>query len=125
MTTFHAVVWMDHTQAHVLMFDREHVEAQRVKARSQHTPKHGHVGADKAFFEEIAQARGPAALGCPCPTRRRTPLRHPAADLNNDRTAAPTTLEDLARRTGGPTSHRPVACRLASRFHGPHYITAK
>ncbi|HEX5388781.1 MAG TPA: hypothetical protein VFW67_03370 [Burkholderiaceae bacterium] len=56
MTTFHAVVWMDHTQAHVLMFDREHVEAQRVKARSQHTPKHGHVGADKAFFEEIAQA---------------------------------------------------------------------
>ena len=70
-------------------------------------------------------SRGPAALGCPCPTRRRTPLRHPAADLNNDRTAAPTTLEDLARRTGGPTSHRPVACRLASRFHGPHYITAK
>ena len=56
MTTFHAVVWMDHTQAHVLMFDREHVEAQRVKARSQHTPKHGHVGADKAFFEEIARA---------------------------------------------------------------------
>ena len=32
MTTFHAVVWMDHTQAHVLMFDREHVEAQRIKA---------------------------------------------------------------------------------------------
>jgi len=56
MTTFHAVVWMDHSQAQVLMFDREHVEAQRVKARSQHTPKHGHVGADKTFFEEIARA---------------------------------------------------------------------
>ena len=56
MTTFHAVVWIDHTQAHVLMFDREHVEAQRVKARSQHTPKHGHVGADKDFFAAIAQA---------------------------------------------------------------------
>jgi len=27
-----------------------------VKARSQHTPKHGHVGADKAFFEEITVA---------------------------------------------------------------------
>lgn len=54
MTTFHAVVWMDHSQAHVLMFDKEHVEAQRVKARHQHTPKHGHVGADKAFFEGIA-----------------------------------------------------------------------
>ena len=56
MTTFHAVVWMDHTQAHVLMFDREHVEAQRVKARSQHTPKHGKPTADKDFFNEIVQA---------------------------------------------------------------------
>lgn len=54
MTTFHAVVWMDHSQAHVLMFDKEHVEAQRVKARHQHTPKHGHVGADKNFFQQIA-----------------------------------------------------------------------
>lgn len=54
MTTFHAVVWMDHSQAHVLMFDKEHVEAQRVKARQQHTPKHGHVGADKEFFQQIA-----------------------------------------------------------------------
>lgn len=54
MTTFHAVVWMDHSQAHVLMFDKEHVEAQRVKARQQHTPKHGHVGADKDFFKAIA-----------------------------------------------------------------------
>mgnify|MGYP006314746701 CR=1 FL=1 len=41
MTTFHAVVWMDHTEAHVLMFDKEHVETQRIKARSHHTPKHG------------------------------------------------------------------------------------
>jgi len=56
MTTFHAVVWMDHSQAHVLMFDKEHVEAQRVKARSQHTLKHGHVGADKEFFKQIADA---------------------------------------------------------------------
>ena len=54
MTTFHAVVWMDHSQAHVLMFDKEHVDAQRVKARHQHTPKHGHVGADKDFFQQIA-----------------------------------------------------------------------
>jgi len=56
MTTFHAVVWMDHSEAHVLMFDREHVAAQRVKARSHHTPKHGHVGADKDFFSQVAQA---------------------------------------------------------------------
>ena len=56
MTTFHAVVWMDHTEAHVLMFDKEHVETQRIKARSHHTPKHGHVGADKDFFKQIADA---------------------------------------------------------------------
>ena len=56
MTTFHATVWIDHSQAHVLTFDREHVEAQRIKARSHHTPKHGHVGADKDFFQEVAQA---------------------------------------------------------------------
>ncbi|MGE0098788.1 MAG: hypothetical protein AB7S86_10600 [Hydrogenophaga sp.] len=56
MTTFHAVVWIDHSQAHVLMFDREHVEAQRIKARSHHTSKHGHVGADKDFFQQVAQA---------------------------------------------------------------------
>lgn len=56
MTTFHAVVWMDHSQAHVLMFDKEHIEAQRIKARSHHTPKHGHVGADKDFFKAVAQA---------------------------------------------------------------------
>ena len=56
MTTFHAVVWLDHTQAHVLMFDKEHVESQRVKARHQHTPKHGHVGADKDYFAQIVQS---------------------------------------------------------------------
>lgn len=56
MTTFHAVVWMDHSEAHVMMFDREHVESQRIKARSHHTLKHGHVGADKDFFKQVAQA---------------------------------------------------------------------
>lgn len=56
MTTFHAVVWMDHSEAHVMMFDREHVESQRIKARSHHTLKHGHVGADKDFFKQVAQS---------------------------------------------------------------------
>ena len=36
MSTFHAVVWMDSHEAHVLMFDREHVESQRIKTRSHH-----------------------------------------------------------------------------------------
>lgn len=55
MTTFHAVVWMDHAEAHVLMFDREHVEAQRIKSRSHH--KHqGKAGDANAFFADIAKA---------------------------------------------------------------------
>ena len=55
MSTFHAVVWMDHNEAHVLMFDREHVQAQRVKSRSHH--KHqGKVGDIPAFFSDVALA---------------------------------------------------------------------
>ena len=55
MTTFHAVVWMDHTEAHVVMFDREHMQAQRVKSRSHH--KHqGKVDDNAAFFADIIGA---------------------------------------------------------------------
>ena len=55
MTTFHAVVWMDHQEAHVLMFDREHVQSQRVKSRSHH--KHqGKSGETAAFYGEVAKA---------------------------------------------------------------------
>ena len=48
MSTFHAVVWLDHSEAHVVMFDREHMEAQRVKSRSHH--KHQGKTADNAAF---------------------------------------------------------------------------
>lgn len=55
MSTFHAVVWMDHQEAHVLMFDREHVEAQRIQSRSHH--KHqGKAGDAVAFFADVAHA---------------------------------------------------------------------
>lgn len=55
MSTFHAVVWMDHQEAHVLMFDREHVESQRIKSRSHH--KHqGKAGDAPVFFAEVARA---------------------------------------------------------------------
>lgn len=55
MSTFHAVVWLDHQQAHVVMFDREHVEAQRIHSRSHH--KHqGKAGDTAAFYAEVAQA---------------------------------------------------------------------
>jgi stalled ribosome rescue protein Dom34 len=55
MTTFHAVVWLDHSEAHIVMFDREHVEAQRVKSRSHH-PHQGKAGEDSVFFADIAKA---------------------------------------------------------------------
>lgn len=52
MSTFHAVVWMDHNEAHVLMFDREHVASQRIKSRSHH--KHqGKTGDTAAFFADV------------------------------------------------------------------------
>ena len=55
MSTFHAVVWMDHTEAHVVMFDQEHVASQRIKSRSHH--KHqGAAGDTAAFFADVAKA---------------------------------------------------------------------
>ena len=55
MTTFHAVVWMDHQEAHVLMFDRAHVESQRVKSRTHH--KHqGKQNDTDALYADIAKA---------------------------------------------------------------------
>ena len=46
---------MDHHEAHVLMFDREHVEAQRIKSRSHH--KHqGKPQDTTALFADIAKA---------------------------------------------------------------------
>lgn len=55
MTTFHAVVWLDHQEAHVLMFDREHVEAQRIKSRTHH--KHQGKSTDSVtLFADVAKA---------------------------------------------------------------------
>lgn len=55
MPTFHAVVWMDNTEAHVAMFDQEHMQTQRVKSRSHH--KHqGKTEDSAAYFADIATA---------------------------------------------------------------------
>ena len=55
MSTFHAVIWMDHNEAHVVMFDREHVQAQRIKSRSHH--KHqGKADDAVTFYQDIAKA---------------------------------------------------------------------
>jgi stalled ribosome rescue protein Dom34 len=55
MSTFHALVWIDHKESHVLMFDREHVESQRIHSRSHH--KHsGKADDHAAYFTEVVQA---------------------------------------------------------------------
>ena len=55
MSTFHAVVWLDHNEAHVAMFDKTHAELQRIRSRSHH--KHQGKGHEvSALFTDVAQA---------------------------------------------------------------------
>lgn len=57
MTSFHAVVWLDHSRAQVLQFDAEHVQAQRVKAHAHHTAQHGSaVRTQHEYFGEVCDA---------------------------------------------------------------------
>lgn len=57
MTTFHAVVWVDHALAQVLQFDTEHVQAQKVKASTQHTRQHGSSArTEHEFFGHVCDA---------------------------------------------------------------------
>jgi hypothetical protein len=80
MSTFHAIVWIDRREAHVVMFDREHIESERIKSRSHHkatgghagthhqmhgrgpsvsgghSPEGGHSSSDEDFYHEVAQA---------------------------------------------------------------------
>lgn len=58
MTTHHAIAWIDGSEAHVLMFDREHVEAQRIKSRTHHKATGGHVGSHRQMH-----GRGDSASG--------------------------------------------------------------
>jgi hypothetical protein len=62
MSTYHAIVWLDRAQANVIMFDREHIEAQRIKSRSQHKPTGGHVGSHHGMH-----GRGDSASGAHSP----------------------------------------------------------
>ena len=57
MPLFHAVVAIDHVQAHVLQFDAEHVQAQTIKLRSLHTKQHGSlVRTEHEFFGHVCDA---------------------------------------------------------------------
>lgn len=57
MTTFHAVVRIDHKTAEILQFDAEHVQAQKVKAHTHHTAYHGStVRTEHEFFGQVCDA---------------------------------------------------------------------
>lgn len=57
MSTFHAIVWLDRSEAHVILFDREHIAAQKIKSRSTHKATGGHTGSHQG------SGRGPGASG--------------------------------------------------------------
>ena len=57
MTTFHAVVFVDHHHAQVLQFDAEHVRAEKIKAHTHHTKQHGsQVRSEHEFFGHVCDA---------------------------------------------------------------------
>ena len=57
MTTFHAVVFVDHQHAQVLQFDAEHVRAEKIKAHTHHTKQHGsQVRSEHEFFGHVCDA---------------------------------------------------------------------
>lgn len=59
MSTFHAVVWIDHQEAHVLMMDPQQPQAQRIVARGHHRHQGHHQGTSSdlaALFTDVAQA---------------------------------------------------------------------
>jgi stalled ribosome rescue protein Dom34 len=57
MSLFHAVVELDHSQAQVLQFDAEHVQAHKVKAHSHYTKQHGsQVRSEHEFFGQVCDA---------------------------------------------------------------------
>lgn len=57
MSSFHAVVLIDHQSAQIVQFDAEHVRSQKVKAHSHHTRQHGSsVRSEHEFFSEVCDA---------------------------------------------------------------------
>ncbi|MBL8385720.1 MAG: translational machinery protein [Burkholderiales bacterium] len=64
MSFSHAVVWLDHSEAHVLHFNDEAAESEKVRARSKHQHQHhkkgsvgaGHAAEDQHYYHEVALA---------------------------------------------------------------------
>jgi stalled ribosome rescue protein Dom34 len=68
MSHYHAVVWLDHSEAHVMHFNREEVESFVAHASDKHPHLHhkrgavgsGHRAEDAHYFGEIARLLGGA-----------------------------------------------------------------
>ncbi len=68
MSHFHAVVWLDHTEAHVMHFNQEDVEKFTAHASDKHPHLHhkrgsvgsGHRAEDAHYFGEIVRLLGGA-----------------------------------------------------------------
>jgi stalled ribosome rescue protein Dom34 len=64
MSLTHAVVWLDHNEAHVLHFDDNAAENTKVSAHSKHKHLHskagtvgsGHAAEDQKYYHEVAHA---------------------------------------------------------------------
>ena len=69
MQTQHAVVWLDHREAKLFFFDRDHAQELRLAASDPVDQMHKHAGTrdgfragmDVALMNEIAEALEPAA----------------------------------------------------------------
>jgi stalled ribosome rescue protein Dom34 len=63
MSRYHAVVWLDHTEAHVMHISRDEVEKFTAHASDKHPHLHhkrgstgaGHRGEDAAYFGEVVK----------------------------------------------------------------------
>ena len=64
MSLDHAVIWIDHKEAHVIHFDADDSASEVIKTRSTHPHLHhksgstgsGHSGADKHYLHAVAEA---------------------------------------------------------------------
>ena len=64
MKTQHAVVWIDHREAKVFWFDRDHAEGSRIKSQKSFDQAHKHAGTvsgsrtaiDDHFLHDVVEA---------------------------------------------------------------------
>lgn len=63
MSLNHAVVWLDHSEAHVMHFNSEAAESDKIRAHSKHklhtksgVPGSGHSPEDQKYYHEVAHA---------------------------------------------------------------------